>query len=41
MANAIGDPVPMASRVLLRVEYADGQIREFEADGSLYEVRLG
>jgi hypothetical protein len=30
--SAIGDPVPVAIRVLLRVEYADGQIREFEAD---------
>lgn len=24
-------PVPQAARVLLRIEYADGQIREFEA----------
>jgi hypothetical protein len=26
------DPVPQVARVLLRIEYADGVIREFEAE---------
>lgn len=32
MGSAIGGPVPAAARVLLRIEEADGQILEFEAE---------
>jgi len=32
VGEAVSFPVPEVARVLLRVEWADGQVREFDAD---------
>jgi hypothetical protein len=42
VSGAFSEPVPLVARVLLRVEWADGQVREFDADQPYdLDVRIG